>query len=135
VDPTGASTRRAVEVTPAETTTVDLRPAAPPEAPPVPQRRVPRWAVWVMASVALAAAVASLTTYGLDFARSSEWGPEAADQAALMRLLSAVLGGVAGTSLGVTLILIPYAFDGRDGRSSPDEGSAPQASSQGRRAW
>jgi hypothetical protein len=135
VDPAGVSTRRTVEVVPAELTTVELRPVPTPPAPPVRERRVPRWAVWVMASVALAATAASLATYGLDFAASSEWGTDAAEQAALMRLVSAVLGGVAGTSLGVTLVLIPYAFDGRGARSSRGEDGAPQASSQGRRVW
>lgn len=133
VDAAGASTRRTVEVVPAELTTIDLRPAPP--APPERRRSVPRWAVWAMASLALAAAVASLTTWGLDYAASDDFGSEAADRAATLRLVSAVLGGVAGTSLGVTLILIPYAFDGRSSRSSRDEGEAPQASSPGRRVW
>jgi hypothetical protein len=131
IAPDGVSTRRTVEVVPAELTSVDLRvQAASRPAAVASQRRVPRWAVWMMAGVALAATVASLATYGLDFRYSSEPGAEAEQQADLMRLVSAVLGGVAGTSLGVTLVLIPYSVARHPrGREIVDPGPRASGSS------
>lgn len=120
VDRDGLSTRRTVEVRPAVTTDYALPNTS--DAPPPRRRsrahRVPRWAVWMMTAVTVAAAVGTVVTFGLDFQASSEPGAE--DRAATMRLVSAVLGGVAGASLGVTMVLIPYAFGPRADRQDTD---------------
>lgn len=121
VDRDGLSTRRTVEVRPAVTTDFAL-PTSPEEPPPRRSsraHRAPRWAVWMMTAVTVAAAVGTFVTFGLDFQASSEPGAE--DRAATMRLVSAVLGGVAGASLGVTLVLIPYAFGSRADRQDNDD--------------
>lgn len=122
VDRDGVSTRRTVEVRPAMVTDFVIPTTDESTSDhSSPARRVPRWSVWMMAAITLAAVVGASVTYALDFQASSEHGAE--DRATTMRLISGVLGGVAGASLGVTLVLIPFALRPRHGERNEREES------------
>jgi len=131
VDRDGASMRRNVEVRPAQVTAFELPTEIEPERAGLRSspHRVPMWTVWMMAAVTLATAVGAFVTYGLDFQASSEPGEE--DRAATMRIVSAVLGGVAGASFGVTMILLPYALRSRAHERTEAAGQAARWSLSG----